>query len=497
MIVWALNFNRSKKSFHVLELSRQSENRTLSLFTAVYSRMSQLSRQPIAELYKSIRSHFLSMVSNNDDDLENSVYKFFIELFPVAYLHGINSEQAIKQTKVFDFHNDYKHCLTRMYDQFQPFGSIPKMLSKSIVQSVQMGSVFLKALTGGADVLSNVESLSATNLDKNCKEALVKMSYCSSCKGYSHVKPCYGYCMNVMRGCLYLYLGSLNKDWNSFTDDIPKLNSVVTSQENGIETVIRSLDTKLSEAIMYAMENGPRIDEKVKHACGNPNLLEKVIDGHSHNLQNIRQTVNNQNSNWPSPIHTVLVDFMSSVDRSKDFFMRISDSLCEDYQTSPNNYQKCWEGTHLGDYDHEIIGFDQQKYNPAVIIPQTHEFDTNGNSQLHILNDKLINLRNIVLKPLHTNFLTKHDNDKMFSDMAVEDGSGGYSEETNNDDEDYGEGSGFAASGDGGIDARTPIVGIPSDNNTAETGSGSNVVCQLSIVSYLSILFVGMIVTQQ
>lgn len=42
-------------SDHVLELSRQSENKTLTLFSTVYRRMSPLSRSPILELYKSIR----------------------------------------------------------------------------------------------------------------------------------------------------------------------------------------------------------------------------------------------------------------------------------------------------------------------------------------------------------------------------------------------------------------------------------------------------------
>lgn len=88
-----------------------------------------------------------------------------------------------------------------MYEQFQPFGSIPKQLSKNIVQSVQLASVFLKGLVGGGEVLYGVENLDVKHLDGNCKEALLKMNYCSSCKGFSHThaKPCYGYCMNVMR----------------------------------------------------------------------------------------------------------------------------------------------------------------------------------------------------------------------------------------------------------------------------------------------------------
>lgn len=75
-------------------------------------------------------------------------------------------------------------------------------------------------------------------------------------------------------------------------------------------------------------------------------------------------------------------------------------SLCEDYHTSQNNRQKCWDGSHLGDYSHDIIAFDQQKYNPAVKVPQTNDLTPSDNSQLHIMNDKLVNLRNVVLKPV-------------------------------------------------------------------------------------------------
>jgi hypothetical protein len=35
--------------------------------------------------------------------------------------------------------------------------------------------------------------------------------------------------------------------------------------KDGIEAVIKSLDGKLSEAIMYAMENGPELEKKVSH----------------------------------------------------------------------------------------------------------------------------------------------------------------------------------------------------------------------------------------
>lgn len=57
-IIIYFNFSSSCLNFftdHVLDLSRQSENKTLILFSTVYRRMSPLSRTPILELYKSIR----------------------------------------------------------------------------------------------------------------------------------------------------------------------------------------------------------------------------------------------------------------------------------------------------------------------------------------------------------------------------------------------------------------------------------------------------------
>lgn len=62
---------------------------------------------------------------------------------------------------------------------------------------------------------------------------------------------------------------------------------------------------------------------QIKHACGNPSLAEKTVDGATHTRPRLLKT--QQSNSWPSPIHTILIDFMSSIDRAKDFFMRISD----------------------------------------------------------------------------------------------------------------------------------------------------------------------------
>lgn len=58
------------------------------------------------------------------------------------------------------------------------------------------------------------------------------------------------------------YVGSLDSPWSSFAVTIERLVELVRGK-NGIESVMKSLNTWLSDAIMYAMENGPTLVEKV------------------------------------------------------------------------------------------------------------------------------------------------------------------------------------------------------------------------------------------
>lgn len=145
-----------------------------------------------------------SISLNNSDELEAVIDKFFRNLFPLAYHHAVHSdsgeEDSLQATR--DFHIDYKNCLTNSYEALQPFGDIPYSIKKSLVQSVTSASTLLRALERGAEILNEIENLpTESTLSVKCQQALLKINYCSACKGhnYHHLKPCYGYCSNVMR----------------------------------------------------------------------------------------------------------------------------------------------------------------------------------------------------------------------------------------------------------------------------------------------------------
>lgn len=63
-------------------------------------------------------------------------------------------------------------------------------------------------------------------------------------------------------GCLTQYVGGLDRPWASFALGVEQLQHMVRSKD-GIESVLRSLDGHISEAIMQAMQNGPQLATKV------------------------------------------------------------------------------------------------------------------------------------------------------------------------------------------------------------------------------------------
>lgn len=72
---------------------------------------------------------------------------------------------------------------------------------------------------------SNLMFLSCpqVNVSPGCSKALTRMLYCPYCGGFVELKPCRGYCQNVMKGCL-ANQADLDPEWNVFIGTI-MLNS--------------------------------------------------------------------------------------------------------------------------------------------------------------------------------------------------------------------------------------------------------------------------------
>lgn len=122
------------------------------------------------------------------------------------------------------------------------------------------------------DSLNRSTVLFHTHMHPRCQEELVRMAMCPTCRNL-HVKPCAGYCLNVMRGCLTQFSTVLDLPWSGFVDALEQLlqrqvslgatSPSMTQLLASLEEVVRNLDSKTSEAIMYSMEHGTVLEEKV------------------------------------------------------------------------------------------------------------------------------------------------------------------------------------------------------------------------------------------
>ncbi|XP_053677103.1 division abnormally delayed protein [Anopheles nili] len=450
--LWETTANLYKD--YLLQLTHQSENKTHVLFSNVYRKMAPLSREPIHDLYETIRLHMVS--DRPGDDLELMTRKFFRNLFPVAYHHAIHSDvlhgtersrssEAIVSNR--DFHGDYKNCLVHTYDGLKPFGMVPQKLASSLVSSVNAASVLLRAFREGAEVLLNLEEVGVSA--PSCQKALLRMNYCGSCKRYNHLhdKPCVGLCHNVMRGCLIEFVGALNKGWSTLTEAIVLLIRTVRSPD-GIEAEIKSLDVKLSNAIMHAMENGPQLEKQVEQACGIPSMMpsEYLADGA---YDDAPQTPT-AGSKWSFAPNNDMLQFEMTIDKNKDLFIQLSTTLCEDEDYHPTD-EDCWTGSSLSDYTQQVVTTIGDRYNPEVMYNAT----ATVSPHMQTLVDRLINLKTAVNKAYAFNTF-RGDVDNMQSDMA--EGSGDSYASDDDEDSDLASGSGEGIGGRSGLDLNTRVI---------------------------------------
>ncbi|ALC44873.1 maker768, partial [Drosophila busckii] len=434
---------------HVLELAEQSENKTLNVFIKVYSRMVPLSRKLIHQLYTEIISHlkYTSNYSNNkgqgilssQSSLEEALHRFFEQLFPVAY------HQAVHPSKESygELHEDYINCLKHNYDELQPFGQTPKEIQANLLHSVHMSKIFMNALLQTAEVLSEVDALYGQQLTDSCKLHLLKMHYCPDCNGHQQrgrPKVCYSYCMNVMRGCSAQYAG-MDSHWSNVVEGLDSLVSTHIRSDSGIMNTIKQLDAKLSEAIMRAMENGPELEKKVKKTCGTPNLLPSTSSEEAHPLQQ------HNSVKWSTPLDPGSVQFLSTIEKSKDFYSNIVLNFCDEDYTQRDDHL-CWTGDRIGDYTQLLMTpkTDTQRYNPEV--PWENKLQS---SKISELIDKLNKIRKSIAVAAPAASTQLHD---IQSDMGHEGSAAGASDHNiGDDDEEYG---GMHGSGDGSGDGATP-----------------------------------------
>ncbi len=229
---------------------QSAENSTELLFGDVYKIPLKDRHGPIANLFMDIQAY----LKKREVHMHESIAQFFDELFPLVFHHILNDPT------VTDLSENYRDCLMEVRQTLypRPFGEVPNRLAHQLSKSLITAKLFLEALDLGIETINTTDHMI---LEPQCVKALTRLRYCSHCDGYIEAKPCRNFCYNVMRGCLAT-VGQVDRHWNEFVDSIKALTNSMNGYYN-IKNLLFNLDSRISEAVLHAMETGHKFYSQV------------------------------------------------------------------------------------------------------------------------------------------------------------------------------------------------------------------------------------------
>ena len=201
-----------------------------------------------------------SATSSPDNRLAQITNTLFVRIFPLIYQTTLAQRQRV-------LHPEYRACLEDRIGEIKPFSEITKMLEKDVSKTFEATKVLIASLNFGSQLLNQSSQLILSTFSgPACYDALLQMTYCNHCNGHGiGVKPCSGYCLNVMRGCLSQPAAEMDSSWNGFYEAVDKLISLVNRGQSLIclEDLLRSLHSRIAEPILYFSEQHLTVHSKV------------------------------------------------------------------------------------------------------------------------------------------------------------------------------------------------------------------------------------------
>ncbi|XP_068178514.1 glypican-5a isoform X2 [Antennarius striatus] len=335
-------------------LMRQAENHTNIILRESYGNLADEAAGPLREFFTDVSLFLLGSELNVDD----FVQRFFDALFPLVYNHLINPGLS-------DISSSYAECVRSSSRDVRPFGGTPGVLVDQIARSGVSGKLLLQALHLGIEVINTTDHL---QMSRECRRALLKMHYCPHCQGLTQSKPCMGYCLNVMRGCL-ASMAEIDTHWREFVRSLEGLSARMHGAQD-LEQVLLGVHTMLHSAVGQAQKNGPRLSAQVYKLCGPPSRkpTQSVIIQHSSSRESIPLK-----AIVKVPGETLAVkrrDFLNSLRLYRTHYGGLADRLCVSVLASGDGLS-CWNGTNIvKSYTLRVVGngIKAQSSNPEVKV---------------------------------------------------------------------------------------------------------------------------------
>ncbi|XP_053164570.1 glypican-5-like isoform X2 [Hemicordylus capensis] len=335
-------------------LLRFAENHTTSLFETVYRSMSKEAAEPVKELFTDISLYLLGAQTT----VESAFSRFFDSLFPLVYSRLINPG-------ITDLSEEYTECLRLTRQDINPFGVYSREAVTELAKSLWANRMFNQALGMGIEVLNATEHATLT---KECIRALVKMQYCPHCQGLTLIRPCEGYCLNVMRGC-FASVSELDAQWREYIYTLEYLTNEMAGSRD-LELALLSIRNSVNEAILHAQLNGPQLSATVDKVCGQPE--EREVKSLPDNIVQAKEIIEMPSLAMAhsTTLNNKRREFISYMKRSRTLYASLTERLC-DGDLVMKDSSTCWNGEDVVEsYTSRVVtsGLKAQINNPELKV---------------------------------------------------------------------------------------------------------------------------------
>ncbi|NWS62468.1 GPC5 protein, partial [Chunga burmeisteri] len=338
-------------------LIRLAENYTSTLFCSAYRNMAAEATIRVQEFFTDVGL----FIFGTDVSTEEFVNRFFDTLFPVVYNHVINPGLT-------DISLEYAECLRTARRDIRPFGNVPKKAIGQMGRSLLPSRSFLQALNLGIEVINTTDHL---HFSKDCGRALLRMQYCPHCQGLTLSKPCMGYCLNVIRGCL-ANMAEVDVHWRGYIQSLEELSSAMRGTYD-IEHVLLNFHSLVNDAVVQARINGPELSEQVNKVCGPPVRKPTQSPGCSFDQNKYNQRLKIFSRGSEETLASRRKEFISHLRLYRAFYGGLADHLCGNELAAADGLP-CWNGEDVvKSYTHRVVGsgIKAQSANPEVKVKGT------------------------------------------------------------------------------------------------------------------------------
>ncbi|XP_063746888.1 glypican-5-like [Eleginops maclovinus] len=399
-----------------------TSNLTSTLFDSAYSALASDCRPIVFQLFSDIKRH---LSGDSKSSLDTAVRRFYNDLFPLVYRRllnpGIGHMSPKSHSSPSTNHDD---CLRMTRQDVSPFGPHPRLLVSGLSRALRAGRAVSRLLRLAGEVVNATEKLT---LSRECGRGLVRMQYCSHCRGMTLIRPCTGLCVNIMRGCL-VGVSELGAPWGSLVVLLQRLAAMLatSSNHNSMELALLAVRNHVNDAILHAQLHGPRITATVEKVCGPQAVGPLMPNANPINWQYTASvspaaSVTSERSDVTSPpsagpashrlppqsrrpfplkgsrgdksrsLKKLSREFEGSIQRYQWFFSELPEMLCESEMEVEQH--TCWSGQDVVEsYAGRVVGssLKAQKENPEMSVRNTDPVLKGAQQRLEQLTQELL-----------------------------------------------------------------------------------------------------------